>query len=840
MIGKVVGEYRVTDYLGSGFKGDVYKARHLTLDLTVAIKFIREVHLADEAAKKQFHRGTQALAALDHPNICRFYGAGETPEGRVYLVMSFCEGESLQARIARGRFAIREALEVARDIAAGLAHAHKRHVIHRDIKPANLMFDKDGVIKIVDFDLAKVIDPAISSSGTAAGTPLYMAPEQLNSDCVDGRADLFSLGDVLYEMLTGTHPFQAATLQTVMYRVCNDYPKPLAELLPDAGEDLQEVINRALQKDPQARYQAADEMRENLQTVLDGGELKEQRKRWPKRKWIAATASVMVAAVVVWVVWHPGRATPPIGIAVFAAEQGAGEPEERALVNGFSHDLTDRIRIFARDNSFLWAVSPDRIKNVGLRSPDRARDLVGANLAITVRAVTITSQSGFELQSYHVASPAVEGERVQVDLAQEFESEKVDESLRHIIGLESGSAIGGYTAEAAAYRDYLIGLGRLDERPPALDRAIRSLERAVGADSMFARAWAALGDGYRLQFVATKDSTWSRKSELASRRGLATFSTLPEAFVTIGQLHAARNQPDEAIKSYQAALAIDPRNNAAQWKIADVHLAAGHLEQAEAAYKAATVANPDDASAYERLGYFYYSHERYDEAIAPFSKQSRLEPLFGQAYNYLGACYFAKDCWDDAITMFTRSFDLGRSYVACANLGTLYYMNHKFDDAARMYKWAYEYDETSYRLLGFLAAAYFWIPGERDHAKQLYGEATVLAETARQATPDDPYLLSILSGYYAISRSDSAEAMAERAVQLAPNDAEVLFEVSMTYEYIGQREKALLFLRRCITEKYSLRHIESEPFLEELRKDPRFTLLANSSERRRIDCGQRH
>lgn len=824
MIGKVVDGYRVTEFIGSGGRGDVFRAQGVADGLVVAIKFMRQDLLANAAAKEQFHRGAQALAALDHPNICRFHADGEY-EGRAYVRMSFVEGETLQARISRGRLPVEEALAIARDVAWGLSHAHKRKVIHRDIKPANLMFDKDGVVKIVDFDLAKPSDPAMSLAGDSrAGTYPYMAPEHFHGDCVDARADIFALGDVLHEMLVGTHPFHGEGKKPIVHRICYDFPKPLSEARPDADGDTQEILDRALQKDPRARYQSAEEMCQNLQAVIDGKGLAAQKRPRSKVRWAVATAAAAAAIALV----IPPLIPDPVGLAVVGIDAD-GSAEHGVLTAGLAHDLTDRARALACDKKRLWIVTPDRLADIESRDPNDLKDLLGANLVITVRAVTDTDRPTFELQGFTVASPPELLQTLDVDFSQPLDKDGLDNSLKGLVGIKSGFASRGYTNDADAYRAYVVGLGCLDARPVALDRAIASFERATDADSLFARAWAALGDAYRLRYLATKDTTWLSRAESACRRALALVE-LCDAWVTVGQLQVARGRPGDAITSYQRALAVDRRNNVAWWKLADVHIAGGRKDDAVAAYESAVAANDTDPRPSEWLGFYLYQLERYDEAIAPLKRVSRLIPLYGPNYNMLAACYYARDCWKDATAMFEKSFDLERSYLACTNLGTLYYMNLQFEDATGMYEWALAYNPGDYSVVGALGAARYWIRGQSQRAEQSYREAARLAEEARRNDGESATLLAELSGYYAIIGHDSTIAVAERALHLAPDNADVLFRLAMTYEHMGMREKALAFLRSCVRKDYSLRHIESEPFLAELRKDPRYKKLIRSAE----------
>ena len=824
LIGKTIGEYLVTDYVGQGQMGEVYKARHVRNDTVVALKLIPEHLLADPAAKRRFKRGADAWAALDHPNICRFYGAGETPEGRSYVVMSFYEGETLQAKIARGPCDMRESLEIVRDVAAGLAHAHKKGVVHRDIKPANVMFDKDGVVKIVDFGLAKFSDATSSlSTNETPGTLLYMSPEQIYGDQVDGRSDIFALGGMLYEMLTGRHPFFAERRTTVMFQISNDYPRPLREVESQTPESLQEVIDRALQKDPQTRYQTAGEMRDNLQAVIDGGNLPKQKRPRSKRRWIAA-AGVAAAAIVTAVILMQ-RQPEPVGVAVVVADPKEGTPEDRALELGLAHDLSDRARFIARGDKSLWVVTPDRLTGLDFKTAEDVHNLLGPTLVVMVHPTSDVTPRTVEVQGYTIASPPVMHERLIVDIHNPAYSGALDAAMQKVIGASSRRQVAGYSGDNVAYRAYLIGLGHLDVKPRAVDRAIASLEQAVEKDSTFARAWVALGEAYRLQGVAAKDSTYADKAATACRRALRISDELAEAEVTLGQLAAAKNQVADATKSYRRALAIDARNNFAYWRLADLHTADGHEADAEAAYAAAAKANPGDPAPRAWLGWYRYRLGHYREAIAPLTENARLIPTNGPNYNMLGACYFAIDCWENATTMFEKSFDLEKSYMACANLGTLYYMDHKFEDATRMYEWALEYNPSDYSTVGAIGAAQYWTEGQREQGIASYREAARLAEEALRTGEESATLLADLSGYYAVIGHDSTVTMAERALKLEPGNPDVLFRAAMTYEYIGKRPKALALLRTCLQNKYSVRHIENEPFLAELRKDTRYQRL---------------
>ncbi|HEV7785676.1 MAG TPA: protein kinase, partial [Thermoanaerobaculia bacterium] len=257
--GQIVAHYRVGDLLGGGGMGVVYKAEDLRLNRTVALKFLPPELTRDPEAKARFLQEARSASVLDHPNICTIHEVGETDDGRLYLAMPSYDGETLRKRIEAGPLAIDEATDIAQQIARGLSKAHRHGIIHRDIKPANLIVTSDGVVKILDFGLAKLAgSAALTRTGSSVGTPAYMSPEQARGEEVDHRADLWSLGIVLYEMVAGRRPFRGEHEQAVLFSLLNERPRPLHELRSEAPPELERIVDGLLAKDPGDRYPTVD------------------------------------------------------------------------------------------------------------------------------------------------------------------------------------------------------------------------------------------------------------------------------------------------------------------------------------------------------------------------------------------------------------------------------------------------------------------------------------------------------------------------------------------------------------------------------------------------------
>ena len=267
--GTTLGPYAIVSQLGSGGMGVVYLAHDPRLKRQVAIKLLPPDLTRDETAKQRFLQEAQAASALDHPNICTIFEINETPDGQLYLVMAHYEGETLKERIARGPLALNDAIDIATQVGQGLAEAHGAGIVHRDIKPANLLVTKTGVVKILDFGLAKLAGTeGVTQTGTTVGTVAYMSPEQARGQEVDHRTDIWSLGVVLYEMLAGTPPFQGENLLSLSNAILEQEQASLT----GSSSSAQSVLTRALYKDRAQRFQSVTDLLGELRKLQSGSD----------------------------------------------------------------------------------------------------------------------------------------------------------------------------------------------------------------------------------------------------------------------------------------------------------------------------------------------------------------------------------------------------------------------------------------------------------------------------------------------------------------------------------------------------------------------------------------
>ncbi|MCK5574156.1 MAG: serine/threonine protein kinase, partial [Bacteroidetes bacterium] len=272
LTGTTVLHYRILEIVGQGGMGVVYRAEDTRLKRSVALKFLPADLTRDPEAKARFTHEAQAASSLQHPNICTIHDINETEEGQLFICMDLYEGETLREKIQRGPLSVEEGMGIAVQIAQGLARAHEKGIVHRDIKPANIFVSNDGIVRILDFGLAKLSGQSrITREGSTLGTAAYMSPEQARGDEVDQRTDIWALGAVLYEMFTGQLPFKTEYQTALIYSILNEDPEAPTSIREEIRDELEGVILKALEKDPSARYASGSEMLAALQELQLSG-----------------------------------------------------------------------------------------------------------------------------------------------------------------------------------------------------------------------------------------------------------------------------------------------------------------------------------------------------------------------------------------------------------------------------------------------------------------------------------------------------------------------------------------------------------------------------------------
>ncbi|HEX9652928.1 MAG TPA: protein kinase, partial [bacterium] len=813
--------------------GVVYKARDLKLDRFVALKFLPS-NLSDTADRKaRFIQEAKAASALDHPGICTIHEISQTDDEQLFIAMAYYEGETLKDKIDRGPLEIGEAVDLACQIARGLNRAHQNAIVHRDVKTANIIVTNRHEAKILDFGLAKLeSDNRLTRTGQTLGTAAYMSPEQLQGNDVDHRSDIFAWGVVFYEMLTGRLPFRGDYPQALMYSILHDDPPSLRSLNPDIPEEVELIINKALAKNPDGRYQQTFELVEDLQAVIRqletgsraGDQLHASSAAVTARpaKWrttqILQQSKRKIAGIAIGVILMmlliPNvqrllditKSPAEKHIAVLSFANIGETPENQALCDGLVETLTSKLSQFEQFEQSFWVVPASEVRGSKITTASAAHQLFGANMVITGSVqrfdshlrVTINLIDGKSMRQ--VASHVIDDPMTSGSVLQDEAVLKLAEMLQVGLPAETrGVLMAGVTTAPGAYEFYLQGRGILQDynKIENIDSSIELFERAQTADPNYALAYAGLGEAYLRKYQATKEVAWVKLAENHCQRALELSNLLAPVHVTRGLLHAETGEQQQALIEFQKALEIEPHNAEAQRGRAQAFTALGEIDKAEEIYKKAIAIKPDYWGGYNDLGVFYYRHGRYEEAIPQFKHVIELTPHNAKGHRNLGSMYFALKRHPQAIAAFNEALKIEPSYSVFSNLATLYFSEGKYGAAAGMYEKALEMRNTDYRVWGYLGAAYQNNPAQRQKAEQAYRQAIKMGEEQLKVKPNDADLLLSLAAYY-IEFGDEAKSLAlvEQVAALKNKDVEITFRIGLMYEQLHDRDQALQWIEK--------------------------------------------
>lgn len=828
--------------------GVVYRAHDEVLERDVALKLLRAGVVRDDSTRKRFRQEALTLARLNHPNIETLHGF-ETDGDVDFLVMEYVPGITLADHLLQGPIKQPELTNLAIQIASAVAEAHDCGVVHRDLKPGNIMVTPSGQVKVLDFGLAQLL-PAEdqltqSDSGSClAGTLPYVAPEQLHGSQPDRRTDVHALGVVLYEMAAGRRPHTQSSVAALVEAILNEEPAPLRSVRPEVPAEFEAIVCKAMDKDPDLRYQSARELAVDLQRLVSSRNLDliaRPRPRslgllWPA---IAAVACLLIAFA--WILAH--RATPPPSpappaqarvVAVLPFEAIGANAENQALCRGLTELLTARL---AQIGNGVEVIPTSEVQAQGVTSASDARRKLGATLVVEGSwNFTAGNQLTYSL--------------VDANTRRSLNAAVVEPDLRNLLTTES-EAVGKLLAmmnletlhdaripaheEALAHPDayqyYVRGRGYLLEytNPQSLRSAVALFKTAIEIEPSFALAWAGLGEAYWKEFQDSRNEEFVPKAIEASATAIRLDDRLAPVHVTMGTIDQGRGDYEGAVREFERALEFDPESDAAYRGLAVSYASLGKMEQAESAYLRSIAVRKDYWGSYSALGGFYYKEARYEEAAVQFRRVIDLAPENARGYTNLGGIYYLQGKYKQAQERYEKSLTLQPDYRAYSNLGTLYFFSGRYADAARMFERALQLNNTDSRVWRNLAGAYYWAPGEREKARAAYEKAALLTSKELQINPRDSTLRLQLADCESMLRhSEKAVALVNQALALSPDSAEDLHLAAAVEEQVGDRKAALELLGKAIRAGYSIAEIDRDPTLQQLRADPRYNALVQT------------
>ena len=641
MIGKSVSHYKILEKLGEGGMGVVYKAQDIKLDRFVALKFLPP-HLSQaEEEKKRFIHEAKAASALDHNNICTIYEIGETEDGQMFIAMACYEDESLKEKIERGPVKIEEANDTAIQIAQGLAKAHSKEIVHRDIKPANILLTEDGQVKIVDFGLAKLAGRTVlTKEGTTLGTAAYMSPEQTQGTSVDHRTDIWALGVVIYEMITGKQPFQGDYEQAVLYSILNEDPEPITGLRTGIPMELERIVNKALKKDPAERYQRLDEMLIDLKSVNadravgkdptteKSRALSNQTKKAPLTFGLFFLVAIVVGSgIFYW--WQSFSDRPDPSqvsiqrLAVLPFSNIRNDPETDFL--GFA--LADQIigslsylkNILVRPSNSIRPYQDQTLDRQTAGADLKVDILLTGNYLKEANTIRLNIELVDVVANEMIWREAIEVEYENAFALQDIVSKKVIDRLKLQFSQDERARMQSDVSQnPLAYEYYLRSLSYPSKNDGDL-LAIKMLNKSIQLDSSYAPAFSELG--YRRQRYGNYGLAGAQeisKAEQAYQHALSLNDELLDALFNLSGLYAEMGRTEKAVELARRMLIINPTNALAHASLGYVYRYAGMLAESEKEYERALAIDPGNRR-FRSAGITYACLGKYEKAIQAYN-----------------------------------------------------------------------------------------------------------------------------------------------------------------------------------------------------------------------------
>lgn len=770
------GRYEIIEELGKGGMGSVYKVFDKEIKENVALKLLDPVIAAEEQRIERFRNELKFARKITHRNVCRMHDLNKEEE-TYYITMEYISGEDLGSLLNRiGQFTVGKSILIAKQACEGLAEAYRLGIVHRDLKPQNIMIDREGNAHILDFGIARAFKTRkITDAGMIIGTPDYMSPEQADGEEVDGRTDIYSLGVVLYEMLTGKVPFEGETPLSIALKHKSEEPRDPREINSQIPAEVSHVILKCMEKDKERRYQTADELLSELNNIMEGlptteriiPRRKSSLERISKIKWrnyilYVGAAAFLILLIVIGISLFKGGREAIESIAVLPLKNLSGDSEQEYFADGMTEALISNLTQLGALQRVISSTSVMQYKGVLKPLPEIARELnvdaiIEGSIMRSGQRVRITAQLIEAKTDRNIWSKSYERDMSDILAVQSEMARAIAKEIKIVVTpAEKALLARSRPTNPEAYQMYVKGRHFWKRRSEEdIKKAIDSFHQAIDIDPAYALAYVGLADAYNMlgRYSLASPKEIYPKAKAAALKALEIDETLAEAYTSL------------AFVKYRY-----------DWD----------WFGAEADYNWAIGLNPSYATAHNWYGSLLMNIGRFNEALKEKKRAQELDPLSLHISTSLGALFYYSRRYDQAIKELKKVIDIDANFSAAHSyLGDAYLQKSLFEDAIKEYQMAVTSSGGMVVYIAALGHSYA-VAGKRDEALKILNE--LLEQSKKMYVPK--------------------------------------YEIALIYAGLGEKDKAFEFLEKAYVDRASFLVIfKVDPRLDGLRSDPRFTAL---------------
>ena len=868
MIGRTIGHYKITQHLASGGMGEVYVALDTRSERKAVLKLLPARFTSDPDRINRFQQEARALVALNHPNILTTYEIGEE-DSTYYIASELVEGETLRQRLDRPRLELKEAVDIAIQVASALASAHEAGVVHRDIKPENIMLRRDGYVKVLDFGIAKLAEQELPSEiepeealglvathvGSILGTVRYMSPEQARGEPVDHRTDIWSLGVVLYEMVTGYAPFAGDTPKDVISAALTSEPAPIARNGTKVPFEFREIISRALRKDREERYGGMHGMLEALRILHRKLEFSAELEHAPFwLRWIREPVALLlillvtILAVTLPLFWNRSKPQETIGkssIAVLPLENLSEEKSNAYFVDGIQDEILARLSKIA-DLKVISRTSTQKYKSAPANLRDVAQQLGVSNILegsvqktadkvrISVQLINATNDSHLWAETYD--RKLIDTFQVESDVAENIAG--VLEAK--LTGKERASISSPGTDNLQAYEAYLHAVALRSSRSTEDEqRYLDFSRRAVELDPQYAQAWSNLAIAEANWYLyPERNEAQKERARVAAETALRLAPESADARTAIGTYYYhCLHDFDRALQNFAVARQLAPSDSKVIGSIAFVKRRQGKMEEAIALQKQATELDPLNEATWIDLARSFAGIRKFTEARSTLDHALKIVPNNSDVLAQKAETYIAAGDLP-AAWQIVKNLRFAPDPRSCGTYVNLLIFQRRFDDAIAFVSSAIEQEKDIAPI--FLAVAHaalghlYWLKGQQEQAQVFLLQAEVEAKKLYRRD-QGPLLSETLMAIEAeLGRRDEVQRFAQADLKvIGPDRWQLPYEkecIARAYITLGDVDHALPLLSDALRAPCVLpltpAHLRLDPFYDSLRNDARFQKLA--------------